>query len=67
MRQFDVYPNLSKGSRAFAPFVVVPQTHYLTLDTVVAAPLVNDKQATSVEIAVQIKGQSLVVAITEMG
>jgi hypothetical protein len=46
---------------------VAIQSHYIVLDTVLVAPLVNDKRATSVEIAVTVEGQSFVVALTEMG
>ncbi len=67
MRQFDIFRNPSESSRPFAPFVVAIQSHYIALDTVLVAPLVNDKRATSVEIAVTVEGQSLVVALTEMG
>jgi hypothetical protein len=67
VKQFQVYRNLTDASRLFAPFVVVPQSHYLSLDTVVVAPLVNDKRASSVEITVTVGGRPLVVALTEMG
>ena len=67
MRQFDVFRNPSEASRGFAPFVVALQSHHLALDTVLVAPLVNDKRSTSVEIAVSVEGQLLVVALTEMG
>ena len=67
MRQFDVFRNPSGSSRSFAPYVVALQSHYLILDTVLVAPLVDDKRATSVEIEVSFEGQLLVVALTEMG
>ncbi len=67
MRQFDIFRNPSEASRRFAPFLVALQSHHLSLDTVLVAPLVNDKRSTSVEIAVSVEGQSLVVALTEMG
>ncbi len=63
MRQFDIFRNPSEASWRFAPFVVVIQSHYSSLDTVLVAPLVNDKLATSVEIAVNVNGHSLVVAL----
>jgi toxin CcdB len=67
VRQFEVFRNPSDASRHFAPFVVAIQSHYIALDTVLVAPLVNDKRATSIEIAVTVEGQSLVLALTEMG
>lgn len=67
MRQFDVFPNPTARSRSFAPFVVVIQSHHLSLDTVLVAPLVNDKVASNIEVGVGVQGQSYVVAITEMG
>ena len=67
MRQFEVYANPSSASVAFAPYVVVLQSHYIDLKSVVVAPLVTDKLATSVEIAITFDGQSLVLALTELG
>ena len=51
----------------FAPYVVVLQSHHLDLKSVVVAPLVTDKLATSIEIAVSFQGRSLVLALTELG
>ena len=67
MKQFSVFRNPSETSRGFAPFIVVLQSHHLSLDTVLVAPLVNDKRATSIEIGVIIEGRLLVVALTEIG
>jgi toxin CcdB len=67
VRPFDVFINPSAASRSFAPFVVAIQSHYIVLDTVLVAPLVNDKRATTLEVPVTMDGQSLVVALTEMG
>ena len=67
MKQFQVYRNPADASRPFAPFLVVIQSHYLSLDTVLVAPLVNEKRAFSVEIAVTVERRPLVVALTEMG
>ncbi len=67
MRQFEVYANPSSASAAFAPYVVVLQSHYIELKSVVVAPLVTDKLATSVEIAIAFDGRSLVIALTELG
>jgi hypothetical protein len=33
VKQFQVFPNPTDASRLFAPFVVVLQSHYLSLDT----------------------------------
>ncbi len=67
MRQFEVYANPSATSSAFATYVVVLQSHYVELKSVVVAPLVTDKLATSVEIAVTFQGRALVMALTELG
>ncbi|HLY78219.1 MAG TPA: CcdB family protein [Caulobacteraceae bacterium] len=67
MRQFEVYANPSAASVAFAPYVVVLQSHYIELKSVVVAPLVTDKLATSVEIAIAFEGSPLVLALTELG
>jgi toxin CcdB len=67
VKQFDVLRNPSETSRGFAPFIVSLQSHHLVLDTVLVAPLVNDKRVTSIEIGVTVEGQSLVLALTEMG
>ena len=67
MRQFDVYANPSASSARFAPFVIVLQSHHIELKSVVVAPLVNDKLATSIEIAVEVEGNQYVMALTELG
>lgn len=70
MRQFDVYPNPSSAARAFAPFVVVLQSHHLRgVDTVVVAPLVNDAQPelTALDVPVEFNGVELAAAIAEIG
>ena len=67
MRQYDVYANPSAASRAFAPFIVILQSHYIELDTVVVAPLVTDKVASPIEIGVTFDGRHLVMALTELG
>lgn len=69
MRQFDVLPNPNPGSRSYAPFVVVLQSHHLApLDTVPLAPIVNDARRTAapVDVPVEFQGQSLVVVLAEM-
>jgi toxin CcdB len=67
VRQFDIFANPSSGSAGFAPYVVVLQSHYIDLKSVVVAPLVTDKLPTSVEIAITFNGRSLVLALTELG
>ena len=70
MRQFEVYPNPSKASAAFAPFVMILQSHHLSvIDTVVVAPLIADasKPLAPVDVPVQVGGQSLVLAVGELG
>ena len=70
MRQFEVYPNPSKASAAFAPYILVLQSHHLNvLDTIVVAPVVMDasKPIAPLDVPVQIGDQHLVVAIGELG
>jgi hypothetical protein len=67
VRQFEVYANPSASSRDFAPYIVVLQSHYLPLDSVIVAPLVSDKLASSIDLGIAFDGASLVLAITEMG
>jgi hypothetical protein len=67
VRQFEVYANPLQVSRRFAPYVMVLQHHHVDLDSVVVAPLVTDKLATSIEIGVTFEGRELVLALTEMG
>jgi toxin CcdB len=66
MRQFDVVPNPSNSSRSYAPYVLVLQSHYVELDTTVVAPIARDKTPSDLEVAVEIRGESLVVALTEL-
>ena len=65
-RQFEVYANPSARSANFAPFVLVLQSHYIELKSVVVAPLVTDKLPTSIDIAVGIQGVTYVLALTEL-
>ncbi|HUZ12708.1 MAG TPA: CcdB family protein [Caulobacteraceae bacterium] len=67
MRQFDIYDNPSAASATFAPYVLVLQSHYIELKSVVAAPLVTDKLPTDVEISLTFEGKALVLALTELG
>lgn len=70
MRQFEVYPNPSTAARAFAPYVVVLQSHLLSgIDTVVVAPLVNDAELelAPLDVLVEFNGERLAVAVAELG
>ena len=42
------------------------QSHHLNLDTVVVAPLVNDKLPSNLEIEIEVRGRTLVLALTEL-
>lgn len=69
MRQFDVYENPSKGSRAFAPYLVVLQSHHFApLDTVIVAPIVADGESgvPQLEVPVAVRGEDLFVALQEL-
>lgn len=69
MRQFDVLENTNPDTRAYAPFVLILQSHHLhPLDTTLLAPLVNDarRAVSSVDIPVVFQGQKLVAALGEM-
>jgi toxin CcdB len=70
LRQFDVYPNPSTAARAFAPYVVVLQSHHIGgIDTVVVAPLVNDAQPNlaPLDVPVSFNGEELTIAVAELG
>jgi hypothetical protein len=47
--------------------VVVLQSHYIELKSVIVAPLVTDKLASSVEIGITFEERALVLALTELG
>ncbi|MGR4864396.1 CcdB family protein [Caulobacter sp. LARHSG274] len=66
MRQFQVFANPSPASRAFAPFVIVLQSHYLPLETVVVAPIVVDATSLGLDIPVTIEGRDLHIAMSEL-
>jgi hypothetical protein len=69
VRQFDVLENPNAGTRGYAPYVAVLQSHHLDpLDTVLLAPLVNDaeRNVSSVDIPVEFHGRRLVLVIAEM-
>lgn len=68
MRQFDVLENPNIGSRRYAPYVAILQSHHLDpLETVFLAPLVNDAQrnVSLVDVPITILGQSLVLVVAE--
>ena len=68
MRQFDVYQNGSTA-QAFAPFLVVLQSHHLdVLDTVIVAPLIRDAALglSLVDLAVDFANETLVLALSEL-
>lgn len=69
MRQFDAIENPSPTGRAYAPYLVVLQSHHLDpLDSVVLAPAVRDakRPLTPLDVPVQISGEPLIVALAEM-
>ena len=69
MRQFDLIPNPSERSRAYAPYFVVLQSHHLeVLDSVVVEPVLRDaaRQMTSLDIAIEVRGETMVVALGEI-
>ena len=66
MRQFQAFANPSLASRPFAPFVIVLQSHYLPLETVVVAPIVIDATSLGLDIPVIVEGRELHIAISEL-
>lgn len=69
MRQFDVLVNPARGEHAWAPYMVVLQSHYLEpLETVVVAPLIDDaaRPVTAVDVPVAFSGRELVIAVGEL-
>ena len=66
MRQFQVFANPSLASRAFAPFVIVLQSHYLPIETVVVAPIVIDATSLGLDIPVIVEGRHLHIAMSEL-
>lgn len=68
MRQFDVYPNPSQETRAYTPYIVVLQSHYVELETIVIAPLVTDARALDpIDVALEFNAEPFVLAISELG
>lgn len=70
MRQFDVYRNPSERSRAYAPYVVVLQSHLLeAIPTIVVAPMLlaeNRKPYTRVSTLVVFEGERFIVSTAEL-
>jgi toxin CcdB len=69
VHQFDVFQNPSPSSASFAPFLVVIQSHHLRpLDRTIVAPLGRDalKPVSDLGVSVEVAGETLVVAITEI-
>ena len=69
MRQFDVFENPSEASRAYAPYLVVLQSHHLAaLDSVVLAPVVRDadRPLSPLDVGVAVRGEVLTLAISEL-
>jgi toxin CcdB len=68
VRQFDVYPNPSERSRAYAPYVVLLQSHLLdAMPTLVVAPLLKNRPGyTQVSAPVTFKGEAYVVSTAEL-
>jgi toxin CcdB len=70
VRQFDVCPNPSERSRAYAPFVVVLQSHLIeAIPTVVVAPMLlaaSHKAYTQVSALVSFQGEQYIVSAAEL-
>ncbi|HEY1753135.1 MAG TPA: CcdB family protein [Caulobacteraceae bacterium] len=69
MKQFEVYANPSARDRDIAPYVVVLQSHFLDLPTVVVAPLLRGESAERLvylSIDVTISGDGFVVSLHEL-
>jgi toxin CcdB len=69
LRQFDLIPNPSEQSEAYAPYFVVLQSHHLeNLDTVVVAPVIRDaaRRISSLDFGIEFRSEGLVVALGEI-
>jgi toxin CcdB len=69
LRQFDVVENPSPSGRAYAPYLVVLQSHHLDpLDSVILAPVVRDadRPLSLLDVTVEVAGETLVVAMAEL-
>jgi len=70
VRQFDVYQNPSERSRAYAPLVVVLQSHLLeAMPTAVVAPMLlaaNRKAYTQVSAEVIFSDEHYIVSTAEL-
>jgi hypothetical protein len=68
LRQFDVVESAIEGSRAYAPFLVVLQSHHLApLRTVFVAPLISDLEETliGVHVPVSFRARTWMLAIPQ--
>lgn len=68
-RQFDVVANPEAGRRPTVPFMVVLQSHYLPLQTIVVAPIRRGEDAEGVgevEVAVSVNDAPHVVMVSEL-
>lgn len=69
MRQFDAYLNPSPEAGRIAPYLVIISSHHLHgLSEVVVAPAINDaaQRLGDLEIAVEIDGEALTLAVSEL-
>nr|WP_295110236.1 CcdB family protein [uncultured Caulobacter sp.] len=66
MRQFDVFINPSRDTRDFAPFVVALQSHPVSLDSIIVAPIIEDSDDYLFNIAVEVEGRLLHIAMAEL-
>jgi toxin CcdB len=68
LRQFDVLESAVDTSRAYAPYLVVLQSHHLTpLKTVFVAPLIADLEETltGLHVPISFRGQGWMLAIPQ--
>ncbi|CAN5173243.1 hypothetical protein BH11PSE2_BH11PSE2_16300 [soil metagenome] len=65
MRQFDVCSNPSERSRAYAPFVIVLQSHLLdAMPTVIVAPMIHADRAAYTKVAAQVTFDGVAYSIS---
>ena len=69
MKQYDVIDNPVGSMRAFVPYLVSLQSHYLQdIESVVVAPVILDglRPLTSLDVPVTFDNRTMVVAVAEM-
>ena len=69
MRQFDVYRNPSSTAAAYAPYLIVLQSHYLEgVGSVVVAPAVRDALwlMSEIEVPFEFNGEVLAITVAEL-